>query len=142
MYIVPTTPNGNQYPVNEIVINGTSVGKVDDKTAERIYNLVVSKLAATPTKTKAKTFDSNKAKAKDITVSLTAKGKVVTVNDYVGKDVFAILKARLPESAKYTKGVGFEFKTAKQATEFAKNNLVTATEREALWSEWSKAKQA
>jgi len=75
---------------------------------------------------------------KDITVNMSATGKKVTLSAYVKKDVWEILKRRFESvGGQYDKTVKvITFKTTKDAAAFAKNNTVTASEREKLWNEW------
>lgn len=81
-----------------------------------------------------------KGEAKDVTVTFKVAKNVVTIDGYVGRDVWTVLRDRFTAAAgTYDKdSKSIMFPTQKAAAAFAKNNVVTADERKAVWDSWSK----
>lgn len=110
------------------IINGmTNVSGTPNPTTK------VSKTSVTPKKSK-----EFKGSPKDVTVEMTVDKKTVTLGAYTKKDVWEVLKRRFTlMGGTYDKTVKvITFKTQKDAKAFASNNVVTADERQSIWTEW------
>lgn len=141
--------NTNVVADNEITINGTSFGMLSDEDTKRLISIIRgmqsgSRTTSTPTTTVTKSTKSTKKSthtpAKDAEVKYKRAKNVLTLDGYVGRDTFAIIRenAEKEYNATYTKGVGFTFKSVKDATAFAKQfTTVSADVRNAYRkTEW------
>ena len=128
---------------NEVVIGGLKYMLTDDETI-KLNDIIKGMIASRNGKGVAKPETAPKAKkqfngkAKGVTVAMKATGKTVSLEGYVGKDVWVVLQRRFEAlGGKYDKATkSITFSTAKNAKEFASNPEVTAEEREGIWKEW------
>lgn len=83
--------------------------------------------------TKPVKSDDTKSKlnAKNQTISFNVAKNVISIDGFIPKDVFGVVRDELKTmGVEWAKGVGFTFKTAKAAKEYAaKRQMVTAEER-------------
>lgn len=133
---------------NEVVIGGLKYMLTDDETI-KLNDIIKGMISTRDGSMQNTTIAPSKAskggkkpfkggKAKDIEVNMKATKKVVSIDGYVGKDVWEVLKRRYEVlGGKYNKNnKTIEFGTEKNAKEFASNPSVTAEERENVWKEW------
>ena len=80
---------------------------------------------------KVKEQTESKLNAKNQSVKFNVAKNVVSIDGFYPKDVFGVIKHELElAGVEYTRGVGFTFKTAKAAKEYAsKRTEVTSAER-------------
>ena len=123
----------------------TSLTNLNDAQGAQILSIVNGlQNVATPSATvvvepkKVSAKKEFKGTAKDVTISMKATKNVVTIDGYVGKDTWTVLKRRFEAlGGTYDKtSKSITFKTQKDAKEFATNTVVTASERENIWKEW------
>ena len=115
-------------------LNGEYEYTLDNKS-----NMTVE--VSTPKATPKATVKKKYADPKDVTLEkMTAKKNVVTIGEGVGRDVWTILVERATAlGGEYNKDAkAFYFATAKSATEFAGNKVITASERAKVREGWNK----
>ena len=90
---------------------------------------------STPTKSKAKKFGP----AKDVTVGMKVIKNIVTIDERQGRDTWTVLSRRFETlGGSYNKvDRTITFKTQKDAKAFAKDNVVTGSERDGIRKEWA-----
>jgi hypothetical protein len=101
----------------------------------------VSVEVATPKATPKATVKKKYADPKDVTLEkMAAKKNVVTIGESVGRDTWTVLTERAKAlGGEYNKDAkAFYFATAKSATEFASNKVITASERAKVREGWNK----
>ena len=142
--MVNLVENSRLVAENIVTIGGLEYKLTDDETI-RLNDVIKGMISArngkgtTGTTTAApKTKKQFNGKAKDVELAMKANGKAVTIDGYVGTDVWEVLKRRFELlGGKYDKGSKtIVFGTAKDAKTFIATPVVTAAEREGIWKEW------
>lgn len=123
----------------------TAITNLDDVQGAQLLSIIngMTNVSSSPNPTtkiskapkKSKEF---KGTPKDISVAMTVDKNKVSLSAYTKKDVWEVLKRRFTlVGGTYDKTVKvITFKTQKDAKAFASNNVVTADERQAIWTEW------
>ena len=121
----------------------TAITNLDDVQGAQLLSIIngmtnvsdTGSKKSSPVPKKSKEF---KGTPKDISVAMTVDKNKVSLSAYTKKDVWEVLKRRFTlVGGTYDKTVKvITFKTQKDAKAFASNNVVTADERQAIWTEW------
>ncbi len=108
-----------------------AVSKMDDVQMSTMLGYANQLLAGSSKATKAKKPEESRLNAKNQSVKFNIAKNVISIDGFFPKDVFGVIKDELLlQGVEWEKGVGFKFKSAKAAKEYAaKRTEVTAEER-------------